>query len=67
MFVDLRARLRNIDVAAAVGAIRECGGVVMDGRGYPLRIGVWSVERVGSVVASLDETLARIAVEGGSG
>ncbi|GBF08646.1 inositol-1-monophosphatase [Aeropyrum pernix] len=67
VFADLRARLRNIDVAAAVGAVRECGGVVTDADGKPLRIGVWRVERVGSVVASLDEALARIAVGGGSG
>ena len=51
-FVDLRARLRNVDVAAAVGAMRECGGEVLGEAGEPLEIEVDRVARLGAVVAS---------------
>ncbi|MCE4604171.1 MAG: hypothetical protein F7B20_04305 [Aeropyrum sp.] len=57
LFADLRSRLRNIDVAAAVGIVRECGGEVTDPSGRPLEVPVSSVKRVGAVLASLDVAL----------
>lgn len=59
-FVDLRSRLRNIDVAAAVGIISECGGSVVDDRGQRLKVPLDGVKRVGNVIAALDRNLLKV-------
>lgn len=51
-FVDLRSRLRNIDVAASLGLAEECGGLVVDSKGRRLDSGILDIERVGEVIAS---------------
>ncbi|MEM1685905.1 MAG: inositol monophosphatase family protein [Acidilobaceae archaeon] len=58
LFIDARMRLRNVDVAAALGFIRECGGEAFNSRGEPLDSTITRVEVVGDVIASLDKTLA---------
>lgn len=61
-FVDIRSRLRNVDVAAALGVTLACGGDVLRPGGAPLDVGVDGVERVGAVISSGSaETAARIA------
>jgi len=55
LFLDLRSRLRNVDVAAAMGMLLECGGVIVGGQGEPLDSRLEGVERVGTVIASLDK------------
>jgi myo-inositol-1(or 4)-monophosphatase len=68
LFLDLRSRLRNVDVAAAMGMLLECGGSIVGGRGEPLDSGLGGVERVGTVIASLDEASIRRVLDilGGS-
>lgn len=58
LFVDARSRLRNVDVAASVGMLRECGGEAFNSRGEPLESSFDKVEVVGDVIASLDRNLA---------
>ncbi len=50
-FMDLRGKLRNVDVAAAVGIAGECGATVIGEDGRPLRLDFTSVSRVGTVIA----------------
>jgi myo-inositol-1(or 4)-monophosphatase len=58
LFVDARSRLRNVDVAASVGIIRECGGEAYNAQGEPLEARLDEVVVVGDVIASLDRNLA---------
>ncbi len=58
LFADLRSRLRNIDVAAAVGFLRECGGEAYDSKSTILNSSFNNVEVVGDVIASLDKNIA---------
>ncbi len=58
LFVDARSRLRNVDVAASIGVVRECGGEVYNSKGEPLEARLDDVVVVGDVVASLDRDLA---------
>ena len=51
MFVDLRSKLRNVDLAAAAGIVRECGGEVLSPSGEPIDTGLSDVERAGNVIA----------------
>ncbi len=53
LFLDLRSRLRNVDIAAALGITIECGGEAVNYNGDPLDSGVDSVKRVGTVISSL--------------
>lgn len=57
LFVDARERLRNVDIAAAVGILRECGGEAFGSSG-PIDHTIEEVSTVGDVVASLDKRLA---------
>jgi len=59
LFLDLRSRLRNVDVAAAMGIMLECGGVIVGGRGEPLDSDLETVEKVGTVIASLEEATVK--------
>ncbi len=51
-FVDLRARLRIVDVAAGLGIIREAGGWFGDASGNPLVLRVDRVSRLNSLIAT---------------
>ena len=62
-FADLRGQLRNIDVAAATGLVRRCGGQVVGGDGGPLRITAEAVERVGTVIAARDGATLKAILE----
>ncbi len=59
LFLDVRSKLRNVDIAAAAGMLAECGGILLgpEGGWPPLRLD--RIDRVGSVAASLDAGLAR--------
>ncbi|MCE4624761.1 MAG: hypothetical protein F7C35_02710 [Desulfurococcales archaeon] len=52
MFLDLRSKLRNVDVAAAFGIIRECGGFVRVIEGREQDISIDRVVRVGNILAT---------------
>ncbi|MFN4046151.1 MAG: inositol monophosphatase family protein [Acidilobaceae archaeon] len=58
LFADLRSRLRNVDIAAAVGFLRECGGEAYNLRSAILNPGLENIEVVGDVVASLNKNIA---------
>jgi len=58
LFVDTRSRLRNVDVAASVGMVRECGGEVYSSSGELLEARLDEVVTVGDVIASLNKNLA---------
>ncbi len=61
-FIDVRSRLRNVDVAAALGLTLACGGEALRPGGDPLDVGLEMVEGVGAVISSSTaETAARIA------
>ena len=51
LFIDLRSKLRNVDLAAAAGIVRECGGEVLAPSGEPIDTGLSRVERAGNVIA----------------
>ena len=51
-YVDLRGKLRNVDVAAAVGLARECGASVVNERGELLDSPISEVTSVGNVVVA---------------
>ncbi len=50
-FLDLRSKLRNVDLSAAYGIVRECGGFVLNSRGEQLDLSMDRVVRAGNVVA----------------
>ncbi len=50
-FIDLRSKLRNVDLAAAAGIVRECGGEIIGSNGLPLDIPVNRVVKAGTVIA----------------
>ena len=58
-FLDLRARLRNIDVAAAHGIVKECGGKVVDHEGREITVPLMPVKKLGKIIASRNEALLR--------
>ncbi len=64
LFADIRHRLRNVDVAASVGILRECGGEAYNLRGEPIESSLDKVEVIGSVIASLDRSLASALITG---
>ena len=65
-FVDLRPKIRNVDVAAAVGLASKCGAESLTLQGDTITISTTGVERLGPIiVAGKDE--ARIIVDSISG
>ena len=67
LFIDIRGRLRNIDVAASTGIVRELGGLVVDSQGRDIVISVDGIKRVESIISTMDEGLASIVVNKLSG
>ncbi len=51
-FVDLRGKLRNVDIAAALGIARECNAVVINRHGEPVDGPIDSVAVIGDVIAT---------------
>lgn len=62
-FIDLRSKLRNVDVAAAMGMILECGGRILTPQGPLDRLRAWKVERLGSIAAVHKPGLASLVEE----
>lgn len=58
VFIDIRSRLRNVDIAAAYGITLECGGEVLKPGGSILDVDVDKVEPVGSVISSGNREIA---------
>ncbi len=56
-FFDFRSKLRNVDIAAAMGVILECNGEVLDSRGHPLNVGLEGVARAGTVIAVAEKDI----------
>jgi len=57
-FIDLRSKLRNIDVAAALGIVRECGGRAATPSGPLDSLDTMRVQPIGSIaVTSAPETM----------
>jgi len=48
-FIDLRPKLRNIDIAAGLGIIKAMGGTYLGKRGETPRIGLRTIERVDTI------------------
>jgi len=59
-FMDLRARLRNIDVAAAQGIIRECGGYIVNSDGRELMVPLKPIKKLGKIIATRNKKLLKI-------
>ncbi|MEM4426271.1 MAG: inositol monophosphatase family protein [Acidilobaceae archaeon] len=57
-FVDLRNRLRNVDVAAALGFLRELSGEAFSLSGEPVDSPLEDVVKLNEVVASSDPKIA---------
>ncbi len=62
-FIDLRGRLRNIDVAAAIGFARELGAIVVDDKGDAIDIPADRLSRVGSIIVSREKNIIDIVRE----
>ncbi len=58
LFLDVRSKLRNVDTAAAAGMLLECGGSLIGADGVEPGLDLSGVSRIGSLIASLDHTLA---------
>lgn len=63
IFADTRAKLRNVDVAAALGILREAGGSFADIRGEELNFSVEEVVPVRSLLASWYDKYLREAIK----
>lgn len=59
-FIDLRGRLRNIDVAAAIGFARELGAIVIDDKGNAIDIPVDRLSKIGSIIVSREKSIIEI-------
>jgi len=53
-FIDMRGRLRNVDVAAAVGFAREVRAHVIDDRGAPIEMQLDRLATIGTIVVTRD-------------
>lgn len=51
-FVDIRNKLRNVDIAAAIGIARECGAAVVNLKGEELNGSIDGVSVVGDVIVA---------------
>ncbi len=66
LFVDLRGKLRNVDVAAAVGLARECGARVFNETGADVDSTITEVSVVGNVIVARGDHRAILeAISGG--
>ena len=51
-FIDLRPRLRNVDIAASIGFARSLGVEPTDHRGEPIRLNLVEISNVRSLIVS---------------
>ncbi len=58
-FIDLRSKLRNVDLAAGLGVVLECGGDLIDGEGRPIDTPVDRIYRAGTVIAAPDKNILK--------
>ncbi|MEB3778837.1 MAG: hypothetical protein GSR85_01195 [Desulfurococcales archaeon] len=54
-FIDIRSKLRNIDIAAAAGGIVECNGFIASEDGGKIPFHADGVHRIGNIVAARDK------------
>ena len=62
-FVDLRSKLRNVDIAAAAGIVRECGGAIIDERGNSVNTPVDRVHSAGNIIAIPEKEIASSIIQ----
>jgi len=62
-FIDIRSVLRNVDVAAALGMLLECGGEAYGLDGKPVDTGLGGVEFTGPLIASYNPDIALMISE----
>jgi len=65
VFIDARARLRIVDIAAATAFARLCGSPVSDIRGFNVNPPVTEMSRINSLLVAFNEEKWRIAVRAG--
>ena len=63
VFIDARARLRVVDIAAGIGALKECGAVYSDILGNPLEVKLNELERISSVAAGFDTSYHQLILK----
>ncbi len=59
-FIDLRGRLRNVDVAAAVGFAREVGAYITDDKGWHVEIPLDRLSNIGSIVVTRSKEVVEL-------
>lgn len=63
IFADLRGSLRNVDIASALGMLKECGGIALNIHGRDISVISSSVIKIGTIIASLDKDLVYAYIE----
>lgn len=56
-FVDLRGRLRNVDIAASIGFAREVGAYAVDDKGRPIDVAMDRLSRIGSIIVTREKEI----------
>jgi myo-inositol-1(or 4)-monophosphatase len=59
-FIDLRGRLRNVDVAAAIGFAREVGAHIADDKGRHVEIPLDRLSNIGSIVVTRSKEIVEL-------
>jgi Archaeal fructose-1,6-bisphosphatase and related enzymes of inositol monophosphatase family len=59
-FIDLRGRLRNVDVAAAIGFAREVGAHITDDKGRHVEIPLDRLSNIGSIVVTRSKEIVEL-------
>jgi len=59
-FIDLRGRLRNVDVAAAIGFAREVGAYIIDDRGGHVEMPLDRLSNIGSIVVTRSKEVVEL-------
>ncbi|MEM3831396.1 MAG: inositol monophosphatase [Sulfolobales archaeon] len=62
-FIDLRRRLRNVDIAAAYGFGRSIGAFITDHKGGELDLDLSNVSRIGTIIVSSNKEVHRIIID----
>jgi myo-inositol-1(or 4)-monophosphatase len=59
-FVDLREKLRNVDVAASIGFAREVGAYVVNDRGGNVEMALDRLSNIGSIIVTRDREIVEL-------
>jgi len=59
-FVDLRGRLRNVDIAASIGFAREVGAYAVDDKGRPINVAMDRLSRIGSIIVTREKDIVNL-------